>query len=378
MNIKILLTICWTFVGGAVWAEKEVQLQDQLGKFHIPGAVFQETPLKEVFGALAQSYQKYSDVGGDGKKVLEIRNPEWVEASLNGKIPSQALLYSLYQVAAQAGCELTFEDNAVTFIPLPADEARSASSFPVRDDFIDQLECRAASAVPRNHAFPEELWYLQGDRLTKCFSELGLFITKESRVSYVPSESRILVEATGHELKRVEIFLAGLQQNPRQIRVTTKTISGNVSEVIQEGRFSPIAINQMVLAASRLKGFDALTMPSMVLSTGQTATIDLTQQDGLFDDDWEGQKLKIMAKTRGNGVVGELDFQEKALDKEWKLACDFSLLDGDTLIQKLESEEGSSKYLFTTAELIDATGRRLRPHPSEHGIGPKGIPRNAE
>lgn len=317
-------------------------------------------------------------MGRDEEDVLEIRNPEGVEATLNGKVPSQALLYSLYQVAGQAGCGLAFGDNGVTFVPLPPDGTWSTSSFLVKHDFVEQLESRAASPLIRNHELPAKFRNLQADCLTRCFGELGLFTTEESRVSYQPSKSRILVQASGHELKRVEIFLAGLQQNPRQIRVTTKTISGHVSGIIKEGRFSPVAINKMVLAASRLKGFEALTLPSMVLMEGQHGLMDVTQQNGLFDDDWEGQMLAATMQMRGEGAVGKMEFHEKALGKEWKLACDLSLLDGDTLIQKLETEESSSKYLFITVELIDATGHRLRAHPTEPGIGPKGIPRDGE
>lgn len=58
-----LMMLCWALFGGSVWADKESQRRNDLEDFHLPGAVFQETPLKKVIGALAESYQKYSGFG---------------------------------------------------------------------------------------------------------------------------------------------------------------------------------------------------------------------------------------------------------------------------------------------------------------------------
>lgn len=84
----------------------------------------------------------------------------------------------------------------------------------------------------------------------------------------------------------------------------------------------------------------------------------------IFDDEsWTGEILEFDLKHRREGVVGTFDFEERGEgneDSANSLTGNLELVDGQTLIQELKSEGGEKRYLLITAEIIDATGRRVR------------------
>lgn len=90
----------------------------------------------------------------------------------------------------------------------------------------------------------------------------------------------------------------------------------------------------------------------------------MTTRGVLFDDEsWTGETLEFDLKHRGEGVVGTFDFEERGAENEDSgnsLAGKLELVDGQTLIQELKLDGGGKRFLLITAEIIDATGRRVR------------------
>lgn len=366
MKVKFAL-MCWAAVLGGAFAENQkLSLEDELKRFQVPGAVLDDSDLGEVLEALERSCHKYAEAFSQRETMLklELEVSEGHTATLTGTVPDQSVRSTLHQIAGQAGCTVSIEENRVVLQPIPEKPDRGEFQFSVHPHFLDHLGRRAEwsagqsevpAVVPGNES------------LQKAFSELGLLVGEKSRVSFDPKSSHLNVKATRHEKERIATFLRSLKEGPRQIRLTTRIVLGPADLTIRSGEFTPVEIGEMMRSASQVEGTEFMTLPSLIMRPGSDAVLDLTTAHSLFDDDGKtGPEIKGTLNLRGPGICGRLRYEHgvkhpgaEEIEKR-SAVLEIGLRDHHALVEKVTTEDGTSEYLVVTAEVIDATGRRVR------------------
>lgn len=363
MKVKLVL-LCWAMAAGAAIAEKVTSvLEEELQGFFIPEAILSETKLTDVVEALEASYRKYSREISGKKSLLKIRLKGGAEVTLTGRVPSQSLAATLYQVAGQTGMEVTFGEREVRLSPMAKIGKRSAFQLPVHPHFGGELAKRTATPNGLGGELSQLSMEYQASELQRAFLELSLFVEDESKGSFDPKSSRLALNATKHERQRVELFLKSMNQGPRQIRVTTKMVKGSVGFKVPTGKFDPSEVQQLLRNALKEEGFELQALPSVVMLPGKSASLEMSRENVMFDDDlWLGQKLDLSMDLRGEGILGEFEFrklEQGADEKVGRLAEKVSLMDSETLVREMQTAKGAEFFLMTV-EVIDATGRRVR------------------
>jgi|GEM_PF-4728521 len=351
----------------------------ELKNFIIPELKLDQTSLKQALYQLRDHYYNACQLTGE--------QPIHFKFVIHGTpidphtitITNRSFLKNLNILALLSGMELTREGNIITFSAIDSIGSNNTKTIIVPPDTVEIL-----ASLHQGTADAE------ASDILKQLAHAG-----QTDLSFDPAKSTLTLSGDSLEIERIENLIKQYIRTPvSQIRILTKIVKvptenletfaasprGTLSIDTKSAQTYTAGETQMILRGlAQTPGTDIHTFPSGLSRPNESSTIEFIREviypsptaETEFTKDWTGFKITTQPSRLGLGSMPKLTFNrgimnpsnnpETPLSIEHRVDRIENYIPYDkTIMVPIQSDEGTTSFLFLTLEEIDAAGTKIK------------------
>ncbi|RYD22979.1 MAG: hypothetical protein EOP88_06065 [Verrucomicrobiaceae bacterium] len=344
----------------------------RLREFILPEVKIEGLGLEEALRKLYATYQDACIRSGEHPLPLEFTVPPGNKHRLNLRLAEQNFNSSVHLLAALCGMKVSRDDLEYRFEPIAEESKLAQQAMRVSPDLSARLLAMAGLDPETRMPF------------TEIAAALGLELDASTRLSLTASGVLNMESASFSDVSALTALVKSAdEQRPLQHKFTSHLLELSPDYQGTLPDLSVMAASERLLFLRNMAqkiGVTVSTFPTCTAKSGQDTTVEVTREliaekegiVGEFESHQTGHILKIRSDSLGFGhdlsvhytdTTGALDpvTLRPIINRRTDISDTGFSGDNNTRISVQTRPDGSKTLFLLTSEMIDATGRPIRP-----------------
>ncbi|RYD49715.1 MAG: hypothetical protein EOP85_01080 [Verrucomicrobiaceae bacterium] len=343
----------------------------RLREFILPEVMIDGLSLEQALRKLNAAYQEACVKTGETPLDLVFKISPGSSKSLQVKLPRNNFNSSVHLLASLAGMKASRSGKEYRFEPITNDTQIATTTLKVPPDFSSRLQ--EIAGIDKDERLSIQ------DMLTT----LGLDLDPSSRISLSEGDVLQMDSRSTADVAVITELLKAVNGPALQHKYTSRMVDipadANVT-LPDVAQITDADYQVLMMNLNQGKGVYLTTMPSITGKNGDNTEFEVTKdliwkKDGTTDE-FESERIGTVLNIQGSALgfghdlayhfthsTGELDpvTRKPLIDRRTDISDSGFSGDRDTRISVQTRPDGSKTLILITPELLDATGRPLRP-----------------